>query len=239
MTSVPTTRLRLDLQETGDNPNTWGLRVNNNASLIEEAVAGVAKVPVNGNVVLSSQNYLSDEARKAVLQLSGTGLAGNAPALITIPAVEKVYQIDNRCSGPVTVGFSAQTAVTCREGLLTTIYSDGSSLTTDDVALNRVAKPTGSVDANGQVFANAADGVNPTDLATVRQTGGSQAAASAAAAAASATSAANSATQAANSATSAANSATAAQTFVPANYYAKATDTGLIVGLSYGPDALV
>lgn len=169
MTSTPTSRLRLDKQATGDNPNAWGGRVNVSLDLLDEA-RGVAVIPVNGNVVLTTNNFSSDQARRFTLKFTGTGLAGNAPALVTIPAVDIGYQVHNACAGDVTIGLSSSVAVTVRAGQISYVYSDSTSVFIDDPSLDQIKKPAASLDLNGQRGVGAADGVADSDLATVRQT---------------------------------------------------------------------
>jgi hypothetical protein len=125
MTSTASTRLRLDKQATGDNPDAWGERLNGVIDLVDEAF-GFAEIAVNGNVVLSVANFTSDQARRMVLRFTGAGGFS-----VTIPAVEKMFYIDNRCPADVvlktaTTPGSAVVAFTKRIA-----YCDGATVTTD------------------------------------------------------------------------------------------------------------
>jgi hypothetical protein len=110
-----TQRTRLALQETGSNLNTWGSRANTAVfSLTDEAVAGVASFTLSGTKTLTSNNGASDEARRAVLNVTG-GTGGT----ITIPSVQKTYLVSNRSTGDViiTTGGGATATVPAGDGL--------------------------------------------------------------------------------------------------------------------------
>ena len=74
MASTYTSRIRLEKQADGENPNSWGLILNQNViDLVDEAVAGYTIVSVSSvPVALSNANGASDQARKAGLKLQGT-----------------------------------------------------------------------------------------------------------------------------------------------------------------------
>lgn len=204
MTSTPTKRLRADKQFTGDNKDTWGIRINNDLDLVDEAF-GVASLTINGNYTLTANNFTSDEGRRLVLQLSGTGMEGSGPAMITIPAVDKPYFVDNGCASDVIVGFPGGDTVVIRAGTAFWLYSDGVNVAkTTDLPLDEIAPPDGPVTMAGQRLTNLAPGVDPNDAATVGQTSAAGAAA------------------AALSAQQAAASAAAAATFIPSNYVSQA-----------------
>lgn len=162
MASTATSRLRLAKQATGDNPNAWGNVVNNDLDLVDEA-RGVAVVTVNADKALTTNNYSSDEGRRFTLKLTGTGLQGNAPALVTIPGgVDIGYQVHNTCGGSVKVGLSSSAYVTVRANDIAYVYSDGTNVYIDDPTLDTVKPPVAPVAGY--------DGVAPTDFATLQQT---------------------------------------------------------------------
>jgi|DEB0MinimDraft_6_1074348.scaffolds.fasta_scaffold12475_5 microcystin-dependent protein len=92
MASTYTSRIRLEKQADGENPNSWGLIMNQNViDLIDEAVAGYAIVSVSSvPVSLTSNNGATDEARQASLEIAGEL---SAIVTITIPSEEKTYFI--------------------------------------------------------------------------------------------------------------------------------------------------
>jgi hypothetical protein len=72
MPSSYTSRLRLELQATGENRTTWGNKANNVFSRIEDAVAGAVTIAMgNTNKTLTTVNGSSDEARNKFIILKG------------------------------------------------------------------------------------------------------------------------------------------------------------------------
>ena len=98
MSSTYTTRLRLEKQGDGENPNSWGDILNQNViDLIDEAVAGYVVVSVSSvPVALSENNGSVDQSRNASLEFAGT-LTANVT--ITIPSHEKTYFLRNVVTG--------------------------------------------------------------------------------------------------------------------------------------------
>ena len=98
MASTYTTRLRLEKQGDGENPNSWGDILNQNViDLIDEAVAGYVVVSVSSvPVALSENNGSVDQSRNASLEFAGT-LTANVT--ITIPSHEKTYFLRNVVTG--------------------------------------------------------------------------------------------------------------------------------------------
>ena len=120
MVSTPTSRLRLNKQGTGDNTNTWGTKLNDEVfDRIDEAIAGSTAITVSGNVTLTSTNYVSDQARNAILLLSGAG-----GFTITIPAVSKFYIVRNACSAAVTFS-NGGTTVSVPAGQARVVFTNG------------------------------------------------------------------------------------------------------------------
>jgi hypothetical protein len=127
MVSTPTTRLRLEKIGTGDKTNTWGTSLNANVfDMLDEAIAGSVAITVNGNVTLSSTNYVTDEARKAMLLLSGAG-----GFTITIPGVSKFYWVRNACSAAVIFSAGGTTA-SVPAGQLRAVITDGTDCYVSD-----------------------------------------------------------------------------------------------------------
>ena len=73
MASTYSTSLQIQLIANGEQSNIWGTTTNTNWNLIEQAVAGVVSISMtNADYTLSVLNGASDEARNAVLVVSGT-----------------------------------------------------------------------------------------------------------------------------------------------------------------------
>ena len=94
MASSYSTSGRIELQATGENLNTWGAKVNDNALLmLEELATGNVDISLTTSMSLSTNNGTTDQARQAYIKFTDGGLSG-VPT-VTIPAVDKVYWMEN------------------------------------------------------------------------------------------------------------------------------------------------
>lgn len=137
MPSNYSTSLRLDLPTEGSYTDAWGDVVNDGITkLVDTAVAGTATVTVTStNHVVSYANGATDEARAAVLILSGTpGAAFN----VFVPPVSKTYIIKNNvttytatiyCSTVAGNTTPAGTGVSIPTGKAVFIRTDGTNFT--------------------------------------------------------------------------------------------------------------
>lgn len=82
--------LRLELQATGENATTWGIKTNNNLDLIAVAIAGAISIDVagSGDYTLTTANAATDQARYAIIGLTGT-LTGTRNVIV--PSSPKNY----------------------------------------------------------------------------------------------------------------------------------------------------
>lgn len=120
--------LRIAKQGTGDNPNTWGFIANEQVfERFEDAVAGLAQVDVTGgatDIVLTTSNGGEDQARKAILRLTGFPTANKN---VVVPSVSKVYVIKADFTGThtvtITTGFGSGVGV--KTGERKHIFTDG------------------------------------------------------------------------------------------------------------------
>ena len=126
MASSYSTQGRLELQATGENSGTWGSKTNTNLQLIEAMTDGYVSVAFasDANDALTTANASADESRNKVVKL--TGVIG-ASRLMAIPAVEKVYIVNNATTGgfDITFGISGNTVVTVPNGEIRLVYCDG------------------------------------------------------------------------------------------------------------------
>lgn len=169
MPSTPTPRLRAELQALGENLNTWGDgRLNAALTRLEEAIADVVPIAITGTAyVLTSTNYVADEARGAALVITGT-LTGNTT--VTAPTVEKLYLIDNRTTQgaySLTIKTAAGTGYALRPGPQW-VFCDGSDFVRGGPRLDQVPVPTAPVDMNAQRLTNLSTPANNSDAATKR-----------------------------------------------------------------------
>ena len=93
--STFTSRIRLEKQADGANPNSWGLILNQNViDLVDDAIAAYTTVTVSAaDVTLTTQNGESDQARSAFIELTGTLTSSHD---IILPAQSKSYFIRNK-----------------------------------------------------------------------------------------------------------------------------------------------
>jgi len=106
------TDIGTELMTTGENAGNWGTKTNTNIKIIEEAVRGYVAVSANSDQTLSlTDGSTGDSIRNAVIALTGT-LSANRT--ITVPAIEKMWVMDNQTAGAytLTVKASGQTGVT-------------------------------------------------------------------------------------------------------------------------------
>ena len=126
MASTFSPSLRIELIGNGDQSGTWGTTTNNNlGTIIEQAITGVQSiVMLNADYTLSNFNGVSDEARNAVLVVTGTN---SAVRQIICPLVEKTYVVTNNTTGgfAITIGGSTGTTVSIPNGVTAQVYSDG------------------------------------------------------------------------------------------------------------------
>ena len=130
MASTFTSRIRLEKQGDGENPNSWGLILNQNViDMVDEAVAGMVTVTCSSaEIALSTANGASDTARNAAITLVVT-LTANVT--VALPALEKTYFVKNGTSGDFNILLKAGTgtAVTATgQGLSMMVATDGTTV---------------------------------------------------------------------------------------------------------------
>jgi len=131
MASTYSSTLRLELIGNGDQSGTWGDTTNINlGSLIEAAITGVQTITMaDANYTLSANNGLPDEARNAVLLLTGTNTTTRQ---VIAPTVKKTYIVRNTTGAPVIVKTSGGSGVTVPNSATQFMYCNG----TDFIAAN-------------------------------------------------------------------------------------------------------
>ena len=102
MASTYTTRIRLNKQGTGDNDSTWGTVLNDEViDLTDFAIAGYTTISLaGGDVSLTANDGTADEARSAMLELTGT-LTGDTGVYLP-SGISKSYIVKNNTSGAFT-----------------------------------------------------------------------------------------------------------------------------------------
>lgn len=121
--------LKIQLMGTGENTGTWGTITNTNlGTALEEAIVGSADVTFSsGNVTLSlTDTNTSQTARNLRLNLTGT--TGGSTRTLTVPAIEKVYLVNNGCADSVTIQNSTGTGITVPAGKTMWVYNNGTNV---------------------------------------------------------------------------------------------------------------
>jgi len=120
--------LKIELIGTGDQSGTWGTTTNTNlGTALEEAITGSADVTfASGNVTLTlTDTNASQTARNLRLNLTGT--TGGARDLI-VPAIEKLYLVNNGCADAITVKNSTGTGIAVPTGRSMFVFNTGSNV---------------------------------------------------------------------------------------------------------------
>jgi len=154
MASTYSPSLKLTLMGDGDQAGLWGQTTNTNlGTLLEQAITGVTSITMSdANYTLTSFNGVSDEARNAVLVVTGTN---NAVRDLIPPVVEKIYTVANNTTGgyAIRVIGATGTGVTIPNGATQVVYCDGTNFIAASAAF-----------VNGSVLGVAGGGTGLTTL---------------------------------------------------------------------------
>jgi microcystin-dependent protein len=172
MPSTFSPSLRIELIGEGEQSGVWGTTTNSNlGSLIEQAITGTTNLDVTaGDITLTSLNGLVDQARSAVLAVTGTP---GVTRVLTIPNVNKNYTVQNATANIVQVKTPSGSAFNCPALSQSYIVCDGAnvvtgrSITDGANTITSNAAPFNSPTFTGVPIApTAAIGTNTTQLAT-------------------------------------------------------------------------
>jgi hypothetical protein len=153
--------LKLTLIGDGEEAGTWGGTTNTNlGTLLEQAITGVQTIPMsNANVTLTSIDGTADQARNAVLVVTGTNAAVRD---IIAPLVNKQYLVVNNTTGGFAINIrgSSGFSVSIPNGTSVFVYCDGTnfysaqqSYTTGNFNVGGNLTVTGTSDLQGNVSA--------------------------------------------------------------------------------------
>jgi hypothetical protein len=174
------TSLKLELPGDGQQTGTWGQTTNKNlGDLLEQAITGVQTIAMlDANYTLTNLNGTLDEARNAVLQITGTLTAQRD---VIAPTQEKLYTIYNATTGGFAIRIigPSGTGVVIPNGMITQVYFDGTNyvplqngVPTNFVAYGNLGV-TGTTALDGALsgttatFSGAISSVSPTFTGTV------------------------------------------------------------------------
>jgi hypothetical protein len=180
MPSTYSTSLKIELPSTGSQSGIWGLTTNNNlGTLIEQAITGVQSIVMaDANYTLTSYDGVTDEARNAVLVVTGTNTAIRS---IIAPNVNKVYNIFNNTTGgyAITIKGATGTGIDIPNGVTTQVYCNGTNFYNAYTGLTGNLTVTANATIGGNLAVTgtstftgipsgptAASGTNTTQLAT-------------------------------------------------------------------------
>lgn len=107
---MPSYTSLLRFVEPANGDTNWGSTVNTGfTALADAAIAGKADIDVTaGNVTLTVANGAADEARRMVINITGTPGAARE---VLVPSTSKIYFVRNGANAAVTVKVSGQTGV--------------------------------------------------------------------------------------------------------------------------------
>ena len=174
MASSYSPSLKIELIGNGDQSGTWGTTTNNNlGTILEQAITGVQSIVMsNADYTLTSYNGVSDEARNAVLVVTGTN---SAIRQVICPLVEKLYVIYNNTTGgyAITIGGATGSTVTIPNGVTAQAYCDGTNFFSSqtgsagnfningNLSVTGTTALTGALTGTTGVFSGAISSVSP------------------------------------------------------------------------------
>jgi hypothetical protein len=158
MASTYSTSLKLTLMGDGDQAGLWGQTTNTNlGTLLEQAVTGVTSITMSdANYTLTSFNGITDEARNAVLVVTGTNAAVRD---LIPPVVKKLYTVVNNTTGGFAIrvigasgtGVNIPNGATCLVYCNGTNFVDGLSGTAGNFSVAGNITATGNASITGNV----------------------------------------------------------------------------------------
>jgi len=120
--------LKLELMATGANSTTWGTVTNTNLdTALGEAITGSTDVTFASTTVTLTLTNTNAAQQARNLRLNLIGTSGGAQNLI-VPAIEKVYIINNGCADAITVKNASGTGIAVPAGKTMWVYNDATNV---------------------------------------------------------------------------------------------------------------
>ena len=172
MPSTFSPALRIELIGSGEQSGVWGNTTNNNlGDLVEQAITGATDLNVTAaDVTLTALNGVTDQARSAVLIVTGTA---GVTRVVTIPNANKAYTVKNRSDATVQIKTASGTAFDVPTLSEAYVYCNGANVITGRVitdganAITSLASPFNSPAFTGTPTAPTASlGTSTTQIAT-------------------------------------------------------------------------
>ena len=126
---------KLELMGTGDQSGTWGSTTNNNLGSsssgtyrgIEQAIGGKGTVTFASATATLTLTDSNDDQVGRALYLDCGGNPGG-PATLNVPAIQKMYIVDNGTGATLTVQISGGSGVSIPTGFVAIVYADGTNV---------------------------------------------------------------------------------------------------------------
>lgn len=145
MPSTYSSIFRLELQAAGENDTTWGTKANAVFNLIEDALGETAAVTMtDANYTLTTSNGAADEARCAVISLTGTL---SATRNVVCPTASQIWTVHNATTGGQSIVFktSAGTGVTIPNGMSARVRCDGTNVVQAETYFPAITSPSATI----------------------------------------------------------------------------------------------
>lgn len=132
---------KIQLMATGENSTTWGNVTNENFASFSELINGSADVTfASGTVTLTLVDSTSTQAARNIrLNLIGTS---GGPQNLIVPAIEKVYIVNNTCADAITVKNSTGTGIAVPTGKTMWVYNNGTNVVDVATYFTSLASPS-------------------------------------------------------------------------------------------------
>jgi len=141
--------LKIELIGTGDQSGTWGSTTNTNlGTALEEAITGSADVTFASTTVTLTLTDTNATQTARNLRLNLTGTSGGAQNLI-VPAIEKLYLINNGCADAITVKNSSGTGIAVPAGKSMFVFNNGTNVVDTTTYLSSLTLGTDLAVADG------------------------------------------------------------------------------------------
>jgi hypothetical protein len=151
--------LKIELIGTGDQSGTWGSTTNTNlGTALEEAVTGSADVTFASATVTLTLTDTNATQTARNLRLNLTGTSGGAQNLI-VPAIEKLYLINNGCADAITVKNSSGTGIAVPAGKSMFVFNNGTNVVDATTYLSSLTLGTDLAVADGGTGASTLTGI--------------------------------------------------------------------------------